>query len=158
MTDEPSAQGEIRIDAPPEQVYAVVSDPSLMASLASELHDVKPAGPKAQVGAKFVGRNRNGLRRWSTNCVVTDAEPGRTFAYDVSAQGIFPIAHWRYDIEPDGDGSRVTEKNWITEPRWFLAVAGLISGQSDRVAANTRHIAETLESLKKHCERQSVTP
>lgn len=158
MTDGPSAQGEIRIDAKPEQVYAAVSDPVVMASMASELHDVKwrGAATKAQVGAKFVGRNRNGWRRWSTNCVVTEAQPGTAFAYDVSVQGILPIAHWRYDIEPDGDGSRVTEKMWITEPRWMLPVGALISGQSDRAAANTQHIAETLERLKKHCERQTV--
>lgn len=158
MVEEPSAQGEIRIDATPEQVYAVVSDPVLMASMASELHEVKwrDSGAKAQVGARFVGRNRNGWRRWSTQCVVTEAQPGRAFAYDVSVQGIMSIAHWRYDIEPDGDGSRVSEKMWITEPRWFLPVGALISGKPDRAAANAQHIAETLERLKRHCESQTV--
>lgn len=158
MAEEPSAQGQIRIDATPEQVYAVVSDPVLMASMASELHEVKwrDSEAKAQVGAKFVGRNRNGWRRWSTNCVVTEAQPGRAFAYDVSVQGIMPLAHWRYEIEPDGDGSRVSETMWITEPKWFMPVGALISGKSDRAAANTQHIAETLERLKKHCESQTV--
>ena len=50
-------------------------------------------------GAVFVGHNENSGKRWTTKCTVTDAEPGRVFAFDVR-HTVFPIARWQYDIEP----------------------------------------------------------
>lgn len=157
MSEEPSAQGKVRIDADPQQVYDVVSDPVLMASLAAEINEVKWRGTaRSQVGAVFIGRNRNGWRRWTTKCEVTDADPGRLFAYDVTVQGLIPIAHWRYDIEPDGDGSVVTERSWARAPQWFLPLGSTVTGITDRAGANQTHIEATLENLKKHCERETV--
>ena len=40
-------------------------------------------GDVAGPGAVFKGHNRNGGKSWTTTCTVTDAEPGRVFAFDV---------------------------------------------------------------------------
>lgn len=155
--EQPSAEGKIRIAADADTVYAAVSDPVLMASLADELHQVEWTGSaRSGVGARFTGHNRNGMRRWSTQCVVTQADAGRRFGYDVSLRGLIPISHWQYDIDPVDDGCVVTERSWTKAPLWFLPFALAATGIPNRDGANAQHIDATLERLKDHCERQSV--
>ena len=100
----------------------------------------------------FKGQNRNGRRTWSTTCTVTDAEPGRVFAFDVRYT-VLPISHWRYDIEPVDDGCRVTERTWDRRPAWFRKPAGWTTGVADRQSANLTHIQSTLQRLKQRAEQ-----
>jgi hypothetical protein len=97
------------------------------------------------------GHNRNGVFRWSTTCTVTDAEPGRAFAFDVRYLGL-PIAHWRYDVAAEGGGCRVTERTWDRRPGWFSKTAWIGTGVRDRDAANAEHIKLTLARLKEKAE------
>ena len=92
-------------------------------------------------------------KSWSTTCTVTDAEPGRVFAFDVRS-AVVPVAHWRYDIVATDDGCRVTERTWDRRPGWFRIPAGWATGVKDRKAANAEHIAQTLERLKAKAERR----
>ncbi|WP_019634774.1 SRPBCC family protein [Actinomadura atramentaria] len=150
----PLATGRVAIDAAPSAAYAVVSDPPLMASFAEEAFRAEWLGgiPGPAVGARFRGHNRNGRRRWSTVCTVTHAEPGRRFGYDVDTAFGLPISHWRYDVEPAGDGCVVTERVWLRVPLWFIPLAMLITGVVNRPGANKRNIATTLDRLKTHLE------
>ncbi|MWA07046.1 SRPBCC family protein [Actinomadura sp. LD22] len=151
---EAAATGTVTIGATPDEVYRVISDPPSMALLAEETHSARwldgATGPA--VGARFRGYNRNGLRRWSTTCSITDADPGRRFAYEVAAPFNIPISRWQYDIEPTADGCRVTETNWLRVPTWFLPFGILITGVADRASTNDANIAATLRSLKAHLE------
>ncbi|MGH3762257.1 SRPBCC family protein [Actinophytocola sp.] len=158
-TSEPLATGEVRIDASPAEVYRLVSDPTVMVDFAEEVYRVRRrggAGP-ATVGARFTGTNRNGWRRWTTTCRVTEAEPGRRFAYEVDTPFKVPISRWEYDLRPDGAGCRVTETSWLRVPRWFVPIAIWITGEPDRAAANTANIATTLGRLKAHVEVRART-
>lgn len=101
----------------------------------------------------FAGHNENRGRRWSTRCTVTDAEPGRRFAFDVR-YSILPVARWQYDIVAADGGCEVTESTWDRRPGWFRKVAGKATGVSDRVAANTEHIRLTLQRLKQRAETE----
>lgn len=142
----------VPIAADPAVVYALITDLSTMAGLAEETYEMRwHKGSAAAPGAVFKGKNRNGARTWTTTCTVTDAEPGRTFAFDVKAAGI-PVAHWRYDITAAEHGSTVTESAWDRRPGWFKAIAGRATGVPDRDSANARHIARTLERLKSVAE------
>ena len=90
------AKADVTIDADPTKVYGLITDLPTLASLAEENEAARwHKGDKAAPGAVFRGTNRNGFRRWTTTCTVTDAEPGRAFGFDVSYLGV-PIAHWRY--------------------------------------------------------------
>src|SRR3546814_3651715 len=53
--------------------------------------------------------------RWSTTNLVVDAEPDRRFAFETKQSG----ARWSYVLEPDGDGTLVTESRsmWRDRPR-----------------------------------------
>src|ERR1700760_1263195 len=93
-----SAQADVTITADPATVYGLITDLPTLTSLAPESAGMKwRKGDKAAPGAVFKGTNRNGFRRWTTTCTVTDADPGRSFAFDVKYLGV-PVAHWRYDI------------------------------------------------------------
>lgn len=154
---EPIATGEVTVAAPAEAVYRLVSDPVAMASLAEEFYKARwIRGAKAPaVGNWFSGSNRNGWRRWVTHAEITEADPGRRFAYRVRTPFLVPISRWEYDITPTADGCRVTVTNWLRVPRWFVPFAIAITGQPDRVGTNVANIATTLRRLKEHAERQA---
>jgi hypothetical protein len=149
----PGAEAEVTIGADPAKVYALITDLPTLASLGDEITALTwRKGTAARPGSVFKGNNRNGVHRWSTVCTVTDAEPGRVFAFDVR-YAVLPISHWRYDIEPlDGGGCRVTERTWDRRPEWFKGPARLTTGVRDRAAANSAHIRATLQRLKAKAE------
>ena len=152
----PLSTGEVTIDAPPEDVYRLVSDPITMAGFAEELCKARwlRGATEAMVGNWFSGTNRNGWRRWVTHAEITEAEPGRRFAYRVRTRYFVPISRWEYEITPEGTGCRVTVTNWLQVPRWFVPIAILITGQPDRAGTNRANIATTLRRLKAHAESQ----
>jgi len=153
QTAAPNAHGSVTIAADPAAVYALITDLATLASLAEEADELHwRKGGAASPGAVFAGHNRNGSHTWTTKCTVTAADPGRAFAFDVHTAGILPISHWRYDIEPTGDGCTVVESTWDRRPRWFLKPAAMATGVSDRNGANAEHIKLTLQRLKQRAE------
>ncbi|TJZ44478.1 SRPBCC family protein [Streptomyces piniterrae] len=151
---EPAATGTVTIRATPAEAYRIISDPPVMIRFAEEAHRARwlRDATAPAVGARFRGYNRNGLRRWTTTCRVTDATPGRRFAYEVTAPLGIPISRWQYDIEPSGEGCTVTETNWLRVPAWFIPFAILITGVFDRMGTNDTNIDTTLQRLKAHLE------
>src|SRR3712207_6140712 len=114
----PSDSASIDIEAPPQQVYELVSDITRMGEWSPECRRrtwVRGAsGP--EVGARFLARNKG--RRgpsWFTLPVVTVAEPGREFAFNRSGPGIGSYT-WRYVIEPTPTGTRLTESYHADRP------------------------------------------
>lgn len=149
----PSVTASVSIAADPASVYALITDLPTLAALADEAHTMEwKKGSSAAPGSVFVGQNRNGARSWNTTCTVTDADPGKAFAFDVKSL-VFPVAHWRYDIAATEGGCTVTESTWDRRAGWFKVVGGLATGVSDRGGANAEHIKRTLERLKERAER-----
>ncbi|MGH3434571.1 MAG: SRPBCC family protein [Thermocrispum sp.] len=155
---EPTAQSSIDIAAPPELVYRIVSDVENTPQWAAETATVKWLGGAtgAEVGAKFRGTNKHNGRKWAMGCQVTDADEGRRFAFRVSMLGV-PTAHWRYDIEPAGDGCRVTESTRRVAPNLPTRVVNkFVLGIRDRDQHNQRNIEQTLVRLKEFAEQQAA--
>ena len=75
-------QATIQIQAPPENVYAMLSDVTRMGEWSPECAKAEwiegATGPVS--GARFKGSNRRGLAVWSTKPRVVVADPGREFA------------------------------------------------------------------------------
>jgi uncharacterized protein YndB with AHSA1/START domain len=148
------AQASVDIRADPQVVYELVSDVPALPRWAAETvscHWVDGVdGP--HVGARFRGVNRRGPVVWRTTSAVTEADPGRAFAWRVTALGS-PIAAWRYDIEATADGCRVTESTTDLRNAFFRWVVGpLGTGVTDRAEHNRRNIEATLQNLKKYAE------
>ncbi len=149
----PAASADVSINASPDTVYDLITDLPTMAELAEETTSISwHKGDSVRPGAVFKGTNRNGSRSWTTKCTVTEAEPGRVFAFDVHS-AVIPVAHWRYEISPAEGGCLVTESTWDRRPGWFRTVAGYATGVHDRVSANTDNIKATLHRLKARAER-----
>lgn len=147
------------VSASPDEIYARVADPSQMPRWSPENVEgrVPAPGNPLSVGDTFVGTNKRGPARWSTRCVVTSADPGREFAFQVRQIGMrnprlkSRIATWSYTFAPVDGGTLVTE-TWTDNRRWPDGVAAAF----DKVATRghlfhqfqQRNIATTLKRLK----------
>jgi uncharacterized protein YndB with AHSA1/START domain len=112
--DGPTVHVTRRIAAPPDDVWRLVSDINMPARFSSEftgaewVDDEHGAAPGGALGARFNGHNRHdAIGSWTTTSTVVDFEQGRSFAWAVGDQE-HPSATWRFDLEPDGDGTHVT--------------------------------------------------
>lgn len=144
------------VGAPPEEVWALVSDLPGMGRFSPENRGGSWAGGRSgpAVGAVFRGRNGRGLRRWATRSVVVECEPPRAFAFEVSALGL-PVAVWRYEVEPEAGGCRLTE-SWSDRRGALLRKgAALVTGVGDRESFNERSIEVTLRRVKEAAEGQT---
>ncbi len=136
------------IAAPPEAVYAAISDVTRMGEwseecVACEWHEGSD-GPV--VGAVFDGHNRHGEHEWTSQGTVIEADPGRAFAFECSMHD-FHFSTWGYRIEPTPDGCRVTEWTDDLRPESVLEVSKQMSGVDDRAARNRHTMSVTLERL-----------
>lgn len=109
--DCPTTDASVRIAASPAEVWGLVSDIALPARFSPELQSAEwldgATGPA--LGARFRGRSRHqAIGEWETTCVVTELEPQRSFGWAVGDPD-HPSARWRFDIQPEGDGVRLTQ-------------------------------------------------
>ena len=144
----------VHIDAPPESVFALVSDVTRIGSYSPETFEAEwidgATGPA--VGAHFRGhvkRNERGPVYWTT-CEVVACDPPREFAFAVVFRGR-SVNTWRYVIEPAAGGSDVTESFSLRDDlgmRIYWALFGRWRGQT-----NERGMRTTLERIKSEVER-----
>jgi uncharacterized protein YndB with AHSA1/START domain len=144
----------VHVDAPPRTVWDLVSDVTRMGEWSPETTAAEwldgAAGPAES--ARFRGHNRRGRSRWSTTCTVLAAVPGEVFAFAVgSAEN--PQTVWRYQLTPDGAGTRVTESFLLPKP---LGLASRLrfraAGARDREADLEQGMRTTLARLKAAAE------
>ena len=139
------------ITAPTDKVWALVTDLPRMGEWSPENAGgkwVKGAdGPS--VGATFKGRNKNGVRRWSTNVKVVGCEPGKLFEIAVTF-GPLPVANWRYEFEEAAGGCRVTE-SWDDHRAAWMKMVGSVMGDHSadharsEMAATLANVAQAVE-------------
>ena len=146
----------VEIEASPDTVYALVSDITRMGEWSPECVkcEWKKGATGPAVGAKFKAKNKGGRGpAWFNSPTVTIADPGREFAFNRSGPGIGSYT-WRYLIEPEGTGTRLTESfdadrplgsamTWMTE-KW--------TGSSDRDADLHEGMTTTLARIKAAAE------
>ena len=143
----------VQVDAPPEQVWALVSDVTKIGRYSPETFEavwVEPATGPA-VGAKFRGhvkRNGWGPTYWTT-CTVLVCEPGREFTFGVG-NGDEPLSWWGYTLEPNDGGTAVTE-SFRLAPTWPLRLYWTLFGWS-RGRTNRNDMRTTLERIKTEVE------
>lgn len=141
----------LQILAPAERIWEVVSDVTNMGNwspICRRCEWTQGAGPVT--GARFVGHNRLWGWRWSRECVVTESEPGRTFAFSTLLHGRESV-RWRYEFAPADGGTHVTESyEIITEPRYLKLMPHV--RRAFRRAAQRGMIA-TLERVKTATEK-----
>ena len=145
----------VEVAAPAERVWALVSDLPRMGEFSPENEGGRWQGGATgpAVGAVFRGTNRSGRRRWSTRCTVTRCEPGRSFAFAVSAVGL-PVAEWSYELEPTAGGCRLSE-TWQDRRGGLMSWLGrTTTGVQDRTAFTATSIEQTLAQVKARAEQE----
>jgi uncharacterized protein YndB with AHSA1/START domain len=146
------------ISAPSDTVWAMVSDMTRMGEWSPENEGATwlrgASGPKP--GAKFLGRNHNGKKKWKSVGTIVDAEPGRLLSFRTAAMGL-KVSEWRYAFETTPSGCRVTE-TWIDQRGPIVKALGKsVTGIADRAAHNRVTMEKTLERLKSAAESSSTS-
>ena len=145
--------GSIVVARSPEDLYDMVSDVTRMGEwspICKACWWDEGGGP--QVGAWFTGRNETPNRTWETRSQVVAAEPGRKFAWQVNNGWV----HWEYTFEPEGEGTRLTEK-WVFLPAGIAGFHERYGTDADAQIKQRHDAAEsgipaTLAAIKKAAE------
>lgn len=145
----------IRIAAPAERVYDLVSDITRMGEWSPECVHCEWIGGATgpEVGARFKARNRRGLLRWSNTPTVVAADRGREFAFSRVALGAGEYI-WRYSMVPISDGTtEVTESYEAVRPESRL-VSSFVSlfTPGDEKSHLKISMSATLERIRKVVE------
>ncbi|GAA2474462.1 SRPBCC family protein [Streptomyces longisporus] len=124
-TDKPTVEVRTWIGAPPERVWALVTDIGLMPSLSDELQSVEwldgATGPA--VGARFLGRSKHpAFGEWATTSYVIEYEPQHVFAWAVQDPAE-PSAIWRFRLHEGGGGTELSQWMQLGPGRSGLSVA-----------------------------------
>jgi uncharacterized protein YndB with AHSA1/START domain len=143
----PDATASRSLAAPPARVWSAITDLGSIADRSPETFAARwSRGDGAALGARFRGWNRHGPFVWSTTCTVTEAVPSSSFAFAVTFLRM-KVASWRWDIEPDGEGSSVTLSMWDERGR-VMGILGIVgTGVRDRRRHNQAGIETTLDRL-----------
>ena len=155
-TDLPSHAESVRIAAPPSRVWELVTAMERYGEWSSEnTGGYWRKGPDGvpgtgQVGDQFVGINRRDGVEWKALVEIVEREDERSYAFVTGGREL-EIVMWRYDLQPDADGTVLTE-SWQLRNRAFYDDRG---GDEEigRRAANAREsIAATLQGMKAAAE------
>jgi len=106
VSDCPTTQVEVRVEARPEEVWGWLLDIDLPARFSTEFQGGGwVEGDEPGLGARFRGRNSHPVAgEWETVSTVTGYEPGRLFAWAVMDVAN-PAASWKFELVPDGEGT-----------------------------------------------------
>jgi uncharacterized protein YndB with AHSA1/START domain len=161
----PTTEVEVHVDAPPAAVWPLVCDVDLPARFSSEfVRGEWTEGSGPALGARFTGHNRHGaVGEWQTTCVVVEYEPERRFGWAVGDPER-PSACWRFDLEPEGEGTRL--RQWMRlgpGPSYLSVVIGRMPDREGliierRVAEHHANMEATLRGIKATAERSPATP
>ena len=137
-----------RVDAPPEQVFALLADPTRHPVLdgSGMVRGVVDPEPLAVVGQTFVTEMylpQNGDYR--TENTVTDLIPGERIAWTTARVGNPPAGvRWQWDLSPSAEGGTavVHTYDWsaVTDPA-VLARITFPRVSADQLRATVEHLA-----------------
>lgn len=118
MNADRELRAEAVLDAPPDRVWAALTDLSRMPEWSPELVRMVPLKPGGlRLGQWYLGINRRKAMVWPTRNVVAALEPQRALAWDTRTSG----ARWIFELAPEGDGTRVVHRRPV--PRRLTLVS-----------------------------------
>jgi uncharacterized protein YndB with AHSA1/START domain len=140
----------VHIVAPPEKVYALVTDVTRMGEWSPETYKAEwiegATGPEA--GARFKGSNKAGIFRWSTKPMVKVADQAKEFTFETGKPGR-EDTRWSYRLAAKDGGTELTES---FEALRYPGIFKVIQPPKKRTAKLQRDIEQTLQRIKAAAE------
>ena len=151
MAERPCLEVSLTMAAPPERIWALVSDVTRVGEWSGECVAAEwvegAEGPV--VGARFLGHQLREDQTWETTSVVIESEPGVSFAWAVGDPAN-PSATWRYQLTCDGSGGTVVCYQAVMGP----GPSGLTAVIAERPDLEESIIAHR---LKEHHQNMTMT-
>lgn len=155
MTEPPRVvplEATVEIAAPPEKVWALVSDIERMASWSPQVVRSTVDGKSVGVGTTFVNDNQQGEVMWPTNAKVVRFDPPREFAFKVKENRLI----WSFELAPlPGGGTRVTERRECPDGITDLSISfteSYLGGVETFTERQRAGMQETLQAIKADAE------
>lgn len=151
--DESVDEVSVTVEAPPERVWALVTDITAMGAWSPENRGGRWTGGAdgPAVGARFVAWNAHGPVRWPTRCRVVECAAPHRFAFDVTESAM----RWGWRLEPEGPGTRLTQwRRHVGRSAPLvraLVATGIVGRDRERLMVDGMH--RTLGALKVHAEQ-----
>lgn len=148
-------EATIEIDAPPAQVWALISDPRRMAEFSPQVVKsfVRGGGPITK-GTAFLNINRRGALLWPTRATVVRCEPHADFAFRIKDN----YTIWSFALEPTAaGGTRLTQRRetpkGISKVSLSLTKVAL-GGVPEFTGELAEGMTETLAKIKTAAEKR----
>lgn len=141
--DCPTVECSARVPAPPEAVWALITDITLPTRFSPELRSAEwlDGATEVAVGNRFRGHNKHeALGEWTTECVVAEVEEGRRWVWQVHNAENQVMASWGFEVEPGRDATTV--RQWA---RMGPAPSGLEGAIAAMPEKEGRIVARRLE-------------
>ena len=149
-------QASIDIDAPPAQVWALVTDVPRMASWSPQVVRSKVKGGVVEQGATFSNLNRQGPLFWPTAAKVVRFEPHRDFAFKVRENGTI----WSFELaENAAGGTTLTQRREVPNGISKLSIGltkVVLGGVESFTERLQQGMQETLAKIKSEAEAASA--
>jgi hypothetical protein len=125
------------VDAPVEEVWAVVADVPRVGEWSHECRSARwlDGAAEAAPGVRFRGRNRAGWARWSRTCEIVAVDRPRELVWRTVPSVRYPdSSEWRIRLAPAGQGTAITQSFAALRVPWLLdrLYARLIPAHTDR--------------------------
>jgi len=142
----PSAQHSVTINRPLEAVFAYVLDGEKCPEWRTHVLDIKRLSGDGGVGTRYAQGVRGPMgRRIAADYQVTVCEPNRRYEFQTTTGPARP--HGRFEIEPDGDGSRLT----LSLDSQMKGLTGLFLGRMVQTTMDSE--VRSIERIKELLER-----
>ena len=143
-------EAEVHVDADPARVWEIVSDVRRTGEWSPECRRVIVLGRgPLRHGTRFVGLNKRKLLWWPTTARIHLYDAGTSLGWTV----VENRTRWSYRVDPDGDGTRLTERrdapeglSWLgrTFARFFL---GGVAEHTDELEDGMRVTLQRIKSI-----------
>jgi hypothetical protein len=152
--DGPTAQVSVTVDAPPAELWPLLTDINLPARFSLEFQGAEWTSDERGLGATFTGRNKHeAVGEWSVPCTVTAFEDETVFEWTVGNIDN-KVARWRFDLSPDGDGTVLSfSAEMGPGPSGLTPMIVKMPDKEEQIVANrladwTANMQRTVEGIK----------
>lgn len=151
---EPLIEETVEVAAPPERVWALVSDLPRLAEWSPQVVRSFVRGPRpVRRGSRLVNLNRRGLLVWPTRSEVVRFEPTRAVAFRIPEN----LTTWSFVLEPTELGTRIVHRREAPEgilPISYRLTEAFLGGEESFQAELREGMRSTLARIRATAESE----